>query len=166
MPENGIQKDWLKGDREMRTENGAIADDVYKQIEEWKRKEKEKRERFKAIEDAQFATIDDAKYVITEFLGIEYDIDADESDFKDLENVGILYSTLGDGNEVDMQVYMDLINFKLKYEYTDENGVSYKYKNFNSLYDLINNLMLGYDIWDNAFNAIYSDGNSLYYGEE
>lgn len=150
----------------MRTENGAIADDVMKQIEEWKRKEAETEARFKSINDAKFATIDDAKYVITEFFDMEYNTEADESDFKDLENVEILYSTLGDDNEVYMQVYMDLINFKLKYEYTDENGVSYQYKTFDSLYDLIGMLMCGCCVWSEAFDSIYSDGDSLYYGEE
>lgn len=151
----------------MRTENGAIADDVMKQIEEWKRKEKEREDRFKSINDAQFATIDDAKYVITEFFDMEYNTKADESDFKDLENVGILYSTLGDDNEIDMQIYMDLINFKLKFEYNSENGISYQYKNYDSLYKLIaTNLMTEYGVYGDAFDSLYSDGDSLYYGEE
>ena len=81
--------------------------------EEKKAKEKELEEEVKKDNDKE---LEEAKRLINEFTVSEYE---QESDFSDLHNVGLAYTTLTD-HELDVQATADLVDFKITYEFDGE----------------------------------------------
>lgn len=80
----------------------------------------------------------------------EFDDEVKPTD--DLSDIGLLYTTYGGDNEVDMQVSADLINPSIKYYINDNLRDTVKY---NSLDDLIANELTNLN-WDDMYSHAVS----------
>lgn len=77
--------------------------------------------------------LEEAKRLINEFTLAEYE---QESDFSDLHNVGLAYTTLTD-YELDVQATADLIDFKVTYEFDGEVYNTEQYDNIGSMLEAL-----------------------------
>lgn len=98
--------------------------------EEKKAKEKELEEELKKDKDKK---LEEAKRLINEFTIAEYE---QESDFSDLHNVGLAYTTLTDF-ELEVQVTADLVDFKITYEF---DGEVYNTEHYDSIDNMLKSL--------------------------
>ncbi len=98
--------------------------------EEKEAKEKELEEELKKDKDKK---LEEAKRLINEFTLAEYE---QESDFSDLHNVGLAYTTLTDF-ELDVQVTADLVDFKITYEF---DGEVYNTEQYDSIENMLKSL--------------------------
>lgn len=98
--------------------------------EEKKAKEKELEEELKKDTDEK---LEEAKRLINEFTIAEYE---QESDFSDLHNVGLAYTTLTDF-ELEVQVTADLVDFKITYEFDRE---VYNTEHYDSIEGMLKSL--------------------------
>lgn len=98
--------------------------------EEKKAKEKELEEELKKDKDEK---LEEAKRLINEFTVAEYE---QESDFSDLHNVGLAYTTLTD-YELDVQATADLVDFKITYEF---DGEVYNTEQYDSIGNMLESL--------------------------
>ena len=88
------------------------------------------------------------EYLSDEF-GDDYDISAD-----DLNEVGLMYTTDGDNEEVELQVYVDLLHPSIKYCVRGYNSADYEVRHedkYNSLKDLIDRELVRLD-WDDLYS--------------
>ena len=74
-----------------------------------------------------------AKTIINEFVKEEYE-QSEDADFKDLSNVEVAYTTIGDNEEYEIQASVDLINFAIN-KYCNSNLI--ESDKYNSLEELI-----------------------------
>ena len=84
-------------------------------------------------EKAKEKDLDEAKRLINEFTIAEYE---QESDFSDLHNVGLAYTTLTD-YELEVQVTADLVDFKIIYEF---DGEVYNTEQYDSIENMLESL--------------------------
>ena len=98
--------------------------------EEKKAKEKELEEEVKNDNDKK---LEEAKRLINEFTVAEYE---QESDFSDLHNIGLAYTTLTD-YELDVQATADLIDFKITYEFDGEVYNTDQYDSIGSMIEAL-----------------------------
>ena len=98
--------------------------------EEKKAKEKELEEEVKNDNDKK---LEEAKRLINEFAVAEYE---QESDFSDLHNIGLAYTTLTD-YELDVQATADLIDFKITYEFDGEVYNTDQYDSIGSMIEAL-----------------------------
>lgn len=103
--------------------------------------------KLQAVADARFEELlhnqmlDKAKKLINDFCEAEYE---HEADFTDLQNIGIAYTTLTD-DELPIQVTVDLVDFKISYEFDNE---VFKTEQYDNLDDMIANGLTGLDFSD------------------
>lgn len=87
------------------------------------------------VEQNEHTVIDEldiAKRLINDFCYNEY---GSKADFSDLHSVGIAYTTLGDDESLDVQVYVDLIDFKVCKYVNDLLVVTEQYASLAALID-------------------------------
>ena len=84
-------------------------------------------------EKAKEKDLEKAKRLINEFTIAEYE---QESDFSDLHNVGLAYTTLTD-YELEVQVTADLVDFKITYEF---DGEVYNTEQYDSIENMLESL--------------------------
>lgn len=101
--------------------------------EEEEKKAKEKALKEKMAEETVDKELEKAKKLINEFTLAEYE---QESDFSDLHNVGLAYTTLTDF-ELDVQVTADLVDFKITYEF---DGEVYNTEQYDSIENMLESL--------------------------
>lgn len=85
------------------------------------------------------ALLSNAKSIINDFLKEEYGQDKDV-EFKDLSNISVAYTTLGDNEEYEIQASIDLINFSIN-KHCNENLI--ESDKYNSLEELISHGLEG-----------------------
>ena len=101
--------------------------------EEEEKKAKEKALKEKMTEETTDKELEKAKKLINKFTLAEYE---QESDFSDLHNVGLAYTTLTDF-ELDVQVTADLVDFKITYEF---DGEIYNTEQYDSIENMLESL--------------------------
>lgn len=97
-------------------------------------------------------SLDMAKKLICDYCEREYG-DCNE-DFSDLSNISILYTTDGDDDEVQLQAYVDLDNYEIRY-YRDD-ILCYK-ESYDSLEDMIENALKDLN-WDDLYHCFFING--------
>ena len=88
--------------------------------------------------------LEKAKQLINDFCLAEYE---SEADFSDLTRVGLAYTTTGEDEEHDIQVWADLVHCTMSY-YIDDTRV--RLDEYNSLDN-----MIAYDLEFLDFNELY-----------
>lgn len=77
-------------------------------------------------------TFNEAKELINNFVNKEYERD-DGADFRDLTNVNVAYTNLGDNEEHEVQAAVDLVHFAVNKYYDGKLAESNEYKNLDEL---------------------------------
>ena len=82
--------------------------------------------------------LDEAKGYIDDFLEKEYGTEPSDDTYKDMYNVPLGYTTLGEDNEYDFSVTADLIDFSVSYTLNDK---VIKTETYDSLEDMTENVL-------------------------
>lgn len=85
-------------------------------------------------EHAYTNTLIDAMQLIDAFTLGEFG--SDSNDYTDMSRVPIAYTTIGDNDEIERQVYIDLLNYQIIRE---DNGNIAEIVKYNTLNELIEN---------------------------
>ncbi|MBE6854015.1 MAG: hypothetical protein E7505_11250, partial [Ruminococcus sp.] len=96
--------------------------------------------------------LDEAKGYIDDFLEKEYGTEPSDDTYKDMYNVPLGYTTLGEDNKYDFSVTADLIDFSVSYTLNDK---VIKTENYDSLEDMTENVLSCLNFDD--FVAVGSD---------